>query len=96
MGILGGYTVLDMGRYGPLASGSRITPTASDILNFKNRNKPIYVQNLTIDNDEASDITLNQFGERVTIDGQEQLLLHGGAVAIVLAEPQLTITFNLG
>ena len=96
MAILGGYTVLDMGRYGPLASGSRITPSASGILNFKNRNKPIYVQNLTIDNDEASDITLNQFGERVTIDEQEQLLLHEGAVSIILDEPQLVVTFNLG
>ena len=96
MPILGGYTILDMGKYGPLDSGSRITPSASDILNFKNRNKPIYVQNLTIDNEEASDITLNQFGERVTINEQEQLLLHEGAVSIILDDNQLVVTFNLG
>ena len=96
MATIGGYSILDMGKYGPLDSGSRITPPTSDILNFKNRNKPIYVQNLTIDNDEASDITLNQFGERVTINGQEQLLLHEGAVSVILDESQLVITFNLG
>lgn len=96
MAILGGYTILDMGKYGPLDTGSRITPPASDILNFKNRNKPIYVQNLTISNDDASDITLNQFGERVTIGEQEQLLLHEGAVSIVLNGNQLAVTFNLG
>ena len=96
MAILGGYTILDMGKYGPLDTGSRITPPTSDILNFKNRNKPIYVQNLTINNDEASDIMLNQFGERVTINGQEQLLLHEGAVSIILDGNQLVVTFNLG
>lgn len=96
MAILGGYSILDMGKYGPLDTGSRITPPASDILNFKNRNKPIYVQNLTISNDDASDITLNQFGERVTIDEQEQLLLHEGAVSITLDGNQLAVTFNLG
>lgn len=96
MAILGGYTILDMGKYGPLDTGSRITPPASDILNFKNRNKLIYVQNLTISNDNASDITLNQFGERVTIDEQEQLLLHEGAVSIILDDDQLVVTFNLG
>ena len=96
MAILGGYSILDMGKYGPLDTGSRITPPESDIINFKNRNKPIYVQNLTIDNEEASDITLNQFGERVTIDEQEQLLLHEGAVSIILDSNQLVVTFNLG
>lgn len=96
MAILGGYSILDMGKYGPIANGTRVTPIKSDILNFKNRNKPIYVQNLTISNDDASDITLNQFGERVTIDDQEQLLLHEGAVSIILDGNQLAVTFNLG
>lgn len=96
MAILGGYSILDMGKYGSLDTGSRITPTASDILNFKNRNKPIYVQNLTIGNDEASDISLNQFGERVTTGDQEKLLLHDGAVSIVLNGNQFVVTFNLG
>lgn len=96
MAILGGYSILDMGKYGPIANGSRVTPAKSDILNFKNRNKPIYVQNLVIDNDEASDITLNQFGERVTINEQEQLLLHEGAVVVILDGEQFAVTVNLG
>lgn len=96
MAILGGYTILDMGKYGKLASGSRITPPASDILNFKNRNKPIYVQNLTFSNDEASDIKLNQFGVRITINEQEMLTLSESAVVIALEGNQFVVTVNAG
>ena len=96
MAKIGGYSILDLSGFGALVSGTRLSVNRSDILNFQNRNKPIYVQGLTIDTGDGADITLNQFGERVTIDGQEQLLLHEGAVSLVLADPVITLTFNLG